>query len=68
MAAGADEAAAVDVCLTALPNSHELTIDAKRRVQSDSCTDEGSGAKLAMTSAFPSPDKHGCNKNVSFEL
>ena len=56
--------------MTALPSSQELTIEAKRRVHSDSCAEEASGARLAMTKDLPSPDKQGCNStnNVSLQL
>ena len=68
-ALGPEGAAAVtEVCLTALPSSHELTIEAKRSVHSDSWADDASGARLAITSALPSPDRHGCRRKVSLEL
>jgi len=56
------------MCLVALPSSQLETMDAKRRVQSVSCDDDSIGEQLAIMSALPSPERHGCNKKVSFEL
>ncbi len=41
---------------------------AKRRVHSDSWAESSTGDRFAMTSALPSPDRHGCSRNVSLEL
>jgi hypothetical protein len=41
---GAGATVVVEVCLMALPSSHELTRDAKRRVQRDSWREEACGS------------------------
>ena len=38
---------------------------AKRSVQSDSWADASTGERLAMTSALPSPDRHGCRREAA---
>ena len=51
-----------------LPSSHVPTMLAKRRVHRLSCAESATGDRFAMTSALPSPDRHGWSRKVSFEL
>jgi hypothetical protein len=46
----------------------DLTCEAKRREQSDSCALSASGASATSIIAFPVADRHGCRMCVSLEL